>query len=165
MVGALREGGLFCQPLDYADFGPDALQIIVATWQTVISQVAAIEIAPGKLLFVATNSPAGIIRPGIVDRLQRPNVRYALAQTGWDWSTPLRLSIYTDQGLSTAFGTTHRQISNVSTNRLTCLLPWEIMRWDNKYAAIMEKLGPVAQTILLSGPSGSTSNSLSRLRR
>ena len=165
--GALREGGLFCQPLDYADFGPDALQIIVATWQTVFSQVAAIEIAPGKLLFVATNSPAGIIRPGIVDRLQRPNVRYTLAQTGWDWSTPLRLSIYTDQGLSTAFGTTHRRISNVSTNRLTCLLPWEIMRWDNKYAAIMEKLGPVAQTMQFAiGPDAyepSVSNRLAEL--
>ena len=165
--GALREGGLFCQPLDYADLGPDALQIIVATWQTVFSQVAAIEIAPGKLLFVATNSPAGIIRPGIVDRLQRPNVRYALAQTGWDWSTPLRLSIYTDEGLSTAFGTTHRQISNVSTNRLTCLLPWEIMRWDNKYAAIMEKLGPVAQTMQFTiGPDAyepSVSNRLAEL--
>ena len=144
---ALREEGLFCQPLDYADFGPDALQIIVATWQSVFSQVAAIEIAPGKLLLIATNSPAGIIRPGMVERLQRPNVRYALAQTGWDWSTPLRLSIYTDEGLSTAFGTTRGQVSDVSTSRLTCLLPWEIMRWDNKYAAIMEKLGPVAQTM------------------
>jgi hypothetical protein len=145
--GALREGGLFCQPLDYADFGPDALQIIVETWQSVFSEVAAIEIAPGKLLFVATNSPAGIIRPGIVDRLQRPNVRFALAQTGWDWSTPLRLSVYTDQGLTTAFGEARGQVSSVSTNRLTCLLPWEVMRWGNKYTAIMEKLGPVAQTL------------------
>ncbi len=144
---ALREGGLFCQPLDYADFGPAPLQIIVETWQSVFSEVAAIEIAPGKLLLVATNSPAGIIRPGIVDRLQRPNVRFALAQTGWDWSTPLRLSVYTDQGLSTAFGETRGQVSTVSTNRLTCLLPWEVMRWGNKYTAIMEKLGPVAQTL------------------
>ena len=145
--GALREGGLFCQPLDYADFGPEALQIISATWQSVFSEVAAIEIAPGKLLFVATNSPAGIIRPGIIDRLQRPNVRFALAQTGWDWSTPLRLSVYTDKGLATAFGENRGQVSNVSTNRLTCLLPWEVMRWGNKYSAIMEKLGPVAQTM------------------
>jgi len=145
--GALREGGLFCQPLDYADFGPDALQIIVETWQSVFSEVAAIEIAPGKLLLVATNSPAGIIRPGIVERLQRPNVRFALAQTGWDWSTPLRLSVYTDQGLTTAFGEARGLVSSVSTNRLTCLLPWEVMRWGNKYTAVMEKLGPVAQTL------------------
>lgn len=144
---ALREGGLFCQPLDYADFGPAPLQIIVETWQSVFSEVAAIEIAPGKLLLVATNSPAGIIRPGIVERLQRPNVRFALAQTGWDWSTPLRLSVYTDQGLTTAFGQARGQVSSVPTNRLTCLLPWEVMRWGNKYTAIMEKLGPVAQTL------------------
>lgn len=144
---ALREGGLYCQPLDYADFGPDALQIIVATWQSVFSEVAAIEIAPGKLLFVATNSPAGIIRPGIVERLQRPNVRFALAQTGWDWSTPLRLSVYTDQGLTTAFGETRQHTSNVSGSRLTCLLPWEIMRWGDKYTAIMQKLAPVSQTL------------------
>ena len=145
--GALREGGLFCQPLDYADFGPEALQIISATWQSVFSEVVAIEIAPGKLLFVATNSPAGIIRPGIIDRLQRPNVRFALAQTGWDWSTPLRLSVYTDKGLTTAFGENRGNVSSVSTSRLTCLLPWEVMRWGNKYAAVMEKLGPVAQTM------------------
>ena len=144
---ALREGGLFCQPLDYADFGPAPLQIIVETWQSAFSEVAAIEIAPGKLLLLATNSSAGIIRPGIVERLQRPNVRFALAQTGWDWSTPLRLSIYTDQGLTTAFGENRGQVSTVSTNRLTCLLPWEVMRWGNKYTAIMEKLGPVAQTL------------------
>jgi hypothetical protein len=145
--GALSEGGLYCQPLDYADFGPDVLQVIIETWQSVFSEVAAIEIAPGKLLLVATNSPAGIIRPGIVDRLQRPNVRFALAQTGWDWSTPLRLSVYTDQGLTTAFGEPRGHVSNVSTNRLTCLLPWEVMRWGDKYTAVMEKLGPVAQTL------------------
>jgi hypothetical protein len=144
---ALSEGGLYCQPLDYADFGPDALQIIVETWQSVFSEITAVEIAPGKLLLIATNSPAGLIRPGIIDRLQRPNVRFALAQTGWDWSTPLRLSVYTDEGLAAAFGEPRGRISNVSTNRLTCLLPWEVMRWGDKYTAIMAKLGPVAQTL------------------
>lgn len=144
---ALREGGLYCQPLDYADFGPDAFQIIVHTWQSVFSEVAAVEIAPGKLLLIATNSPAGIIREGIVDRLQRPNVRFALAQTGWDWSTPLRLSVYTDKGLDTAFGESRNKVSDVASNRLTCLLPWEIMRWGDKYSAIMQKLGPIAQTL------------------
>ena len=145
--GALREGGLYCQPLDYADFGPDALQVVVETWQSVFSEVAAIEIAPGKLLLIATNSPAGIIRHGMVERLQRPNVRFALAQTGWDWSTPLRLSVYTDLGLKTAFGESRGRVSDVSSNRLTCFLPWEVMRWGDKYAAIMEKLGPITQTL------------------
>lgn len=145
--GALREGGLFCQPLDYADFGPDALQVIVETWQSVFSEIAAVEIAPGKLMLIATNSPAGIIREGIVERLQRPNVRFALAQTGWDWSTPLRLSTYTDQGLATAFGESRGRVSDVANNRLTCLLPWEVMRWGDKYTAIMEKLGPITQTL------------------
>lgn len=144
---ALSDSGLYCQPLDYADFGPDALQVIVETWQSVFSEVAAIEIAPGKLLFVATNSPAGIIRPGIVDRLQRPNVRFALARTGWDWSTPLRLSVYTDHGLTAAFGEPSGRVSNVSTARLTCQLPWEVMRWGDKYTAIMKKIGPAAQTL------------------
>lgn len=144
---ALREDGLFCQPLDYADFGPAALQVIVGTWQSVFSEVSAVEIAPGKLLLIATNSPAGIIREGIVERLQRPNVRFALAQTGWDWSTPLRLSTYTDQGLATAFGEPRGRVSDVSSNRLTCLLPWEVMRWGDKYTAIMEKLGPITQTL------------------
>ena len=145
--GALREDGLFCQPLDYADFGPDALQVIFETWQSVFSEIAAIEIAPGKLLLIATNSPAGIIRKGIVERLQRPNVRFALAQTGWDWSTPLQLSTYTDQGLTTAFGEPRGRVSDVSSNRLTCLLPWEVMRWGDKYTAIMDRLGPITQTL------------------
>lgn len=144
---ALREGGLYCQPLDHADFGPDAFQIIVATWQSVFSEVAAIEIAPGKLLLVGTNSPSGIIRPGIVERLKRPNVRFALAQTGWDWSTPLRLSVYNDQGLSTAFDNNEAAISDVASSRLTCLLPWEVMRWGDKYSDTMKKLAPVAQTL------------------
>ena len=144
---ALREGGLYCQPLDYADFGPDALQVIVGTWQSVFSEVAAVEIAPGKLLFIGTNSPTGIIRSGIVQRLQRPNVRFALAQTGWDWSTPLRLAVYTNQALTAAFGEARHRISDVSSSRLTCLLPWEVMRWGDKYSAVMEKLGPVAQTL------------------
>jgi hypothetical protein len=144
---ALREGGLYCQPLDYADFGPDALQIIVETWQSVFSEIAAIEIAPGKLLLIGTNSETGVIRPGIIDRLQRPNVRFALAQTGWDWSTPLRLAVYTDQGLTTAFGESRHGVSDVAGSRLTCLLPWEVMRWGDKYSAIMKKLGPVGQSL------------------
>jgi hypothetical protein len=144
---ALREGGLFCQPVDYADFGPDALQVIVETWQSVFADVAAIEIAPGKFLFIGTNSESGIVRPGIIDRLKRPHVRFALAQTGWDWSTPLLLSIYTDRNLTAAFGEPRHRISDVSGNRLTCLLPWEVMRWSDKYSAIMNKLSPHAQTM------------------
>lgn len=144
---ALREGGLFCQPIDYADFGPDALQVIVETWQSVFADVAAIEIAPGKFLFIGTNSESGIVRPGIVDRLRRPHVRFALAQTGWDWSTPLRLSIYTDKNLKAAFGEPLHRISDVSGSRLTCVLPWEVMRWSDKYSAVMHKLGPLAQTL------------------
>lgn len=144
---ALRDGGLFCQPLDHADFGPDAFQIIVATWKSVFNEVAAIEIAPGKLLLIGTSSPSGIMRPGIVERLQRPNVRFALAQTGWDWSTPLRLSVYSHQGLSTAFGNTEAAVSDVAGGQLTCLLPWEVMRWGDKYSDTMKQLGPVAQTL------------------
>lgn len=144
---ALREDGLYCQPLDHADFGPDAFQIIVATWQSVFSEVAAIEIAPGKLLMIGTNSPSGIIRPGIIERLQRPNVRFALAQTGWDWSTPLRLSVYNDQGLSTAFESSAAAVSDVASSRLTCLLPWEVMRWGDKYSDTMQKLTPIGQTL------------------
>ncbi|MDA1163760.1 MAG: hypothetical protein O3B13_11715 [Planctomycetota bacterium] len=146
-ASALRGGGLFCQPLDYADFGPDALQLIVETWQSVFAEVAAIEIAPGKFLLIGTDSPEGVIRPGVVERLQRPNVRFVLAQMGWDWCTPLQLSVYTDKRLTTAFGESLRRICSVSDSRLTCFLPWEIMRWGNKYSAIMSKIGPHAQTL------------------
>lgn len=144
---ALRDGGIFCQPLDYVDAGPGALKIVFDTWQSVFADVTAVEIAPGKLLLTGTDSPAGIIRDGLISRLRKPNVRFALAQTGWDWSTPLRLAAYTHNGIKTALGDVTPEVSSVTSGRLTCALPWEIMRWGDKYSDVMNTFGQHAVTL------------------
>lgn len=160
----LAVDGLCAQPLDIVDFGPQAVRIVIQTWQSAFEQVGAVEIAPGRLLLLGTNSPRGIFRPGFIGRLQHPHVRFSLAQTGWDWSTPLQLTAWAPAALTELYVGQRPTVSRVSNMTLTCWLPWEVARWGNKYASVRQQLGTQASSLqMLAGPAGQSADVLDRL--
>lgn len=128
----LREDGLFCQRFQQLDYGPQPVRIAARTMQSVFQHVTLIQMAPGELALLGTNSPRGIAREGIVERLRTPHVRRILATLGWDWSTPLKLSVCNQQDLD-RFAARGAVPSNTAGNgRFTFSLPQEVMRWGPK---------------------------------
>lgn len=159
----LAEDGMFCQPLDFADLGPQSLGLIINTWQTAFADVSAFRIAPGTLLLIGTNSPQRAIHDGFVERLQRSHVRSVLSESGFDWTTPLQLIVYTSRQLNAAFGKDDR-VHRIENALIACTLPREVLRWGEKYSATVRRLaahGVTAHSI--AGPDAQTPELLTRL--
>lgn len=153
VAGCLSESGLCAQPLDIVDLGPAAVRSFVQTWQSVFTDVAAIEIAPGRLLLMGSDCDRGIFRKGFIDRLQHPHVRFALSQTGWDWSTPLQLAAWSPDALNKLYEGQHAAVSRISNMTLTCWLPWEVARWGDKYTQVSRQLTTQSVSLqLMAGP-------------
>jgi hypothetical protein len=162
---SLAADGIYAQPLDIVDVGPQAVRTIIQTWQSAFEYVGAIEIAPGRLLLTATNSPRGVFREGFVNRLQYPHVRHALAQTGWDWATPLQLTTWHPADLEELYAGQGPAVSRVSNMTLTCWLPWEVTRWGDKYVKVRETLSTHATVLqTLAGLDGQSPEVADRLQ-
>lgn len=147
-AGRLAPEGIFCQRFQYADFGPEPLQTAVATLESVFPTVAAVETAPGEVVFLATSSDRGLIRDGMVERFQRPHVRNLLAQAGWDWVTPLNVSAFDHKALAEFASEDGANVNTAASSRFAFRLPAEVVRWGPKLKEISEKLAGRSSRLL-----------------
>ena len=146
-AASLAADGIYCQPIDYVDAGADALSAVTRTWQSVFSHVASVEITPGRLLFLGSNSEHGLFRTGLVKRLKRSNVRLALTQIGWDWATALQLPTSTPEQLTESIRNSSMPVNGSGSPSLTAWLPWETMRWGEKLESVQAQFGPNSSTL------------------
>jgi hypothetical protein len=144
----LSSGGVFCQRLQHIDLGPRPIQAIVRAMQSVFSDVQAVEVAPGEMLLCATNDEQGLIRPGLVARLEMPQVRNALGESGYDWTVLLNIGAINNDGLREFCRTPPGPPNTASAGRLPLALPREMMRWAPKLDEMRDALGPVAKRLL-----------------
>lgn len=160
----LSANGIFCQRLQFVDFGPQPLQVAARTLQTAFRDTMIIETAPGELVLLGTNGEAGLVRNGLLERIQAPHVVSTLSRVGWDWSMLLNLPAYNQEGLH-AFAAETAGAANTATNgRFTFVLPLEVMRWGPKVQKAREALAPHASRLLAwIGEDGSSPDVLRRL--
>jgi len=138
----LAADGIFAQRFQQVDFGPWPLQSALATLKSVFNHVAAIEVAPGELALLATQSDEGLNRPNLIDRFQTPQARRTLAHLGWDWSIVLNLATYSGEesvALSQGAG-----INTAANGLFAFRLPQETMRWGPKNEELAATLSPHA---------------------
>lgn len=129
---SLAADGVFCQRLQYIDLGPGPVRVLTQTLRSVFADLMAIEVAPGEMLLLATNSKQGLLRPKLVSRLQRMHVRQALAEVGLDWSVLLNLAALNSSSLEQFAAGTALSVNTAATGRLACELPREVARWSAK---------------------------------
>jgi len=147
----LADDGIFCQRFHQVDYGAMPLQTAVKTLQSVFRSVGTIEIAAGEMALLATNSPHGLTRAGLVERFQARHVRTVLARIGWDWSFPLNLTAYGNDGLRKFAETDSARVNTAANGRFAFRLPQEMMRWAPKWNELVTKLAPY-RTRLLESP-------------
>lgn len=132
MAGCVNEEGLFALRFQHVDLTTKSVRILAKTMSSIFREIAAVEMAPGELLLLGTNSERGFMREGFVERLQRPHVRQMLASIGWDWSTPLRMGLQNAEAIAQLTAHQDAVINRSATSTWPFQLPIDVMRWDNK---------------------------------
>jgi hypothetical protein len=167
-AGGLTERGLFCQQFRYVDFGAETVRSVLTTWQSVFEHVAAVETAPGEWLLIGTQDSAGLYREGLVERLQRQHVRHALSGLGFDWATPLQLTVFDGDLLQQYFeqlkqrGGAAGQIQTAASASMLAAGPWDVMRWGAKFTEVQQSFGPVARRLATVFPDETSSADVQR---
>gem|GEM_PF-696664 len=151
---ALAPGGMFCQRFSVADVGREPVTLLLNTWQRAFHEVAVIETSSGEWLLVGSNAvqvdpsvlndrpivseqPKSLcLRPGLIERLQRPHVRRALAAIGADWASPLLLSTLVLRQPVAEELLAASSVNSVRQASLTRRLPFDVLRWGNKLEEI-----------------------------
>lgn len=141
----LDEDGLFCQRFSSIDYGPHAVRVAARTLLSVFKQAAIFESSPGELLLLGTNSESGIVRPGLVERLQSQHVRRALAEGGWDWAVPLTMVAYDQDSLAALSASASP--NTAANGRFAFQLPQDLMRWASKAQEVQTELGANASRL------------------
>ncbi|MBT4867862.1 MAG: hypothetical protein HON53_22400, partial [Planctomycetaceae bacterium] len=159
----LADDGIFCQRFQYVDFGPGPLRAVTATLQKAFQTVTAIETASGELALVATNSPKGLMREGLMARLEADHVRNVLGQLGWDWVVPLNLSAYHPTTLTKFVAETDAASNTAANGHLAHRLPLEVMRWGAKWEEIRDVLASRTGSLLKWNTRDDASDALLRL--
>lgn len=127
----LAADGIFCQRWRSADFGPEPLRVVAQSMQQAFQDVMLIEIGVGEYALLGTSSPQGLVRNGLLERLQRPQVRQTLATLGWDWCIPLNLMALDNQVMG-KLASEASGLNDAANVRLAYSLPPEMMRWGPK---------------------------------
>lgn len=144
----LNEDGLFAIRLQHIDLGPRAIRGLAATMSAAFREVAAVEIAPGELLFLGTQSERGFARAGFLERWQRLHVRKLLASAGWDWCAPLRLSMLNSEAIEQLVSQPGGVVNVAARSTWPFRLPNEVMRWENKQQQVQTELAKHSRFLL-----------------
>ena len=144
----LAADGIFCQRFQALDYGAMPLAVAARTLRTAFQTVAFVEAGSGEYILLGTNSPHGLVRDQLVERLQAPQVGSVLAEAGWDWSMLLNLNTYADAGLGEFASEQDASVNTAANAALAYRLPPEIIRWAPKQQEIQAQLGPRATRFL-----------------
>jgi uncharacterized membrane protein YuzA (DUF378 family) len=147
----LNDDGLFAIRFQHVDFGPRSVRALAATMSAVFREVAAVEMAPGELLFLGTQSERGFAREGFIERWRRPQVRQLLALAGWDWCAPLRLPMLNHEAMQELAGKSGGVTNVASRSTWPFRLPTEVMRWENKLQLVQNELAKHSRFLLAWG--------------
>ena len=140
----LSSDGIFCQRFNQIDFGHQPMADLFATLRRVFENVTAVEVATGDMLFLGSNNPEGLMRPGLAVRLQRTHVQETLARLGWDWASVLNLMTITEPDS----GTIARKANTVANGRFAFRLSYDMMRWADKVGEVQKTYINVADRLL-----------------
>src|SRR5690606_29251039 len=127
---ALRSDGLLCQRLQYADFGREPIEDLLATVRTAFGQVALLDAAPGEMLIIATAKSGPLVTEETIDRCESMHIRNLMAQVGWDWSVLMNVGALSPAAVD-ELTSTRGTPNSIRNGRFAYTLPQEVMRWSS----------------------------------
>ena len=129
----LSEGGIFCQRMNIVDFGSAPLVDTLRSLKSVFEQTCIVTSDGYEVLLIATNSSEPIFEPGIVARLDTPQVRNLCGTLGGDWSMMTQLACVTADKVEELLAGSPGLQNSCTNARFTMQLGAETLRWGAKW--------------------------------
>ena len=133
LAARLNEGGLFCQRMNIVDFGSAPLLHTLRSLRSAFEQTCIITTDGSEVLLLATNSPAPLFDPGLMARLETPQVQRLCATLGVDWSMFAQLACVQSEAIDELLADTRRSQNSWLNARFTMSLASETLRWGPKW--------------------------------
>lgn len=133
MAGHLNEGGLFCQRMNIVDFGSGPLIETLRNLRSTFQQVSVITTDGSEVLLLATNSPAPHFEPGLLTRLESPQIQRLCATLGADWSALAQLACIPAEAVDALLAKSTGTPPSCANARFTMQLATETLRWGPKW--------------------------------
>lgn len=128
----LRPGGIACQRLHAGALDAEAVLRLAAAYQEVFHQAHLFEIGPGQWLAIGTDRETPLFDFETVERLQREDVRFALAKAGYDWSVVMNLFTLGPDEMTDAIAESGTRPSSVLSALETRTQSWLTRRRDSE---------------------------------
>lgn len=93
VAGRLAEDGIFCQRFRQRAADRDTIAGLLGRVSAVFEHVALVQLVPGELALVATDSDTPLLDRGVLKRMERLHVRRELGRCGWDWCQLAALTV------------------------------------------------------------------------
>ena len=132
IAGRLNEGGLFCQRMNIVDFGSAPLIDTLRSLRSVFAQTCLITTDGSEVLLLATNSPAPLMTPDLLTRLERPQIQRLCATLGTDWSVFAQLVYVPSEAIDELLAGSSRSPNSCGNARFALNLASEVLRWGPK---------------------------------
>lgn len=133
IASRLNDGGLFCQRMNIVDFGSSPLIDTLRSLRSSFAQTCIITSDGSEVLLLATNSPAPLLDPGLIARLETPQVQRLCASLGSDWSAFAQLTCVPSKAIDELLAGTRSSRNSCLNARFTLTLASETLRWGPKW--------------------------------
>lgn len=139
----LHPDGVVCQRYRTSGLYAKDLLSLGAAYQKCFQQTQLLEIGPGDWLVIGTDRPGPLFDYDFIDRLQREDVRFALAKASLDWSIVMSLYGLGGDDLASALEKANVSAASVLSARDTRLQGVEVLRRDpNRFASFTDAISP-----------------------
>jgi|GEM_PF-5038621 len=129
----LNSGGVFCQRMNIIDFGSSPLADTLCSLRSVFEQTCVVTTEGSEILLLASNSPEPLFDPGIVARMDTPQVRQLCATLGSDWSMLAQLACMQTEHVEQVIAESKASSNSCRNARFVMRLGSETLRWGPKW--------------------------------
>ncbi|MEO2030901.1 MAG: hypothetical protein ABGZ35_02335 [Planctomycetaceae bacterium] len=151
----LAPDGVYCQRIRLQHIGQGSLLRLLGRASAVFDKVAVVQLLPGEIALLASNSEVPLLDEGVLARMERQHVRRQLGRCGWDWCQLAALAIVDSADPIGLW--THNDlpaVADATTGLVGLRLGWETVRPSNHGVSIHQLLGPHQVRIAEAVPTG-----------
>ncbi len=159
----LTADGVLCQRLRQQRVSSDVVRQVLGTVSAVFRHTAVVQLVPGELAIVATNSQTPLLDKGTLRRMERQHVRRELGRSGWDWCQLAALPVvYSDDPKGLWQAQELPPPANAASGAWNLGMVCETLRYTNNATGLHDMLAPYQMRIADAVPAGESHKEFGR---
>ncbi len=151
----LNADGIFCQRIRQESVDRVTIEHLLGRATAVFDQVALVQLVPGEVALVGSNSETPLLDEGVLSRMERQHVRRQLGACGWDWCQLAALAIVdSNDPVGLWIHETLPEPGGAASGTPGLRLGWQTVRPDSQYLGIWQLVSPHQVRIAEAVPAG-----------